>query len=247
MWNLPDLSVRSEAPELMDDLSIGGSELIETLKQIRRINQLLGAAWLTLAGVRHLWHSAGCPAQLSILDVGAGSGDINGPLLRWATRQDIQLRITLLDLHPDTCALAEKYYRSEPRVRVVQGDALHLAIHQVDIVTASLFLHHFPAAHLPAIFKSMLGVAQLGVVVNDLHRHPVAWLFISGATRLFSRNRLIRYDAPLSVWRGFRAADFEQLKKIPELASLSYVWCPLFRYLVIILPAGPNCAFAAND
>jgi 2-polyprenyl-3-methyl-5-hydroxy-6-metoxy-1,4-benzoquinol methylase len=218
----------------MDDFSIGGSELIETLRQLRWINQLLGAAWLTLVGVMGLWYRAGCPVQLSILDVGAGSGDINGPLLRWATRQGIQLQLTLLDLHPDTCALARQCYRSDPRVRVIQGDALHLAVRQVDIVTTSLFMHHFPAARLPSLFKSLLGAARLGVVVNDLHRHPIAWLFISGATRLFSRNRLIRHDAPLSVWRGFRAADFERLKQIPELASLSYVWCPFFRYLVII-------------
>jgi hypothetical protein len=74
----------------------------------------------------------------------------------------------------------------------------------------------------------------LGVIINDLHRHPLAWAFIWAATRLLSRNRLIRHDAPLSVWRGFRPADFERLKKTPGLAGLRYAWRPFFRYLVII-------------
>jgi phospholipid N-methyltransferase len=230
VWSLPNLAVRSEAPELMDDLSIGGHELAETLAQLRRINRLLGAAWPTVEGVAQLWAGVGRPAQLSILDVGAGSGDVNRPLLSWATRRKIKMRITLMDIHPDTCAVAKKYYQDEPRVRVVQGNVFQLSKYQVDIVTASLFLHHFPAAQLPAVLGSMLRAARLGVVINDLHRHLLAWAFIGAV----SRNRLIRHDAPLSVWRGFRAADFDQLKQLPDLASLSYTWRPLFRYLVII-------------
>jgi 2-polyprenyl-3-methyl-5-hydroxy-6-metoxy-1,4-benzoquinol methylase len=234
VWSLPDLATRSEAPELMDDLSIGGSELAETLAQLRWINRLLGAAWPTVEGVARLWLEAGRPAQLSILDVGAGSGDVNRLLLRWAAWCKVQINMTLMDIHPDTCAVAQAYYRGESRVRVVQGNVFQLTPSQADIVTASLFLHHFPAAELAAVLKAMLEAARLGVIINDLHRHPLAWAFIWAATRLLSRNRLIRHDAPLSVWRGFRPAYFERLKKTPGLAGLRYAWRPFFRYLVII-------------
>lgn len=234
MWRLPDLTQRSEAAELMDDLTIGGPELAETLAQLRWINRLLGAAWPTLEGVVYLWRQAGQPAQLSVLDVGAGSGDVNRRLLGWANQRRIALQLTLVDIHPDTCQVAAAYYRGEPRVRVVQGDVLQLSEYQADIVTASLFLHHFPAAQVPAVLTAMGRTARLGVVINDLHRHLLAWAFIWLATRLFSRNRLIRHDAPLSVQRGFRPADLNHLKAIPELTHLSYYWRPLFRYLIIV-------------
>lgn len=234
MWRLPDLAIRAEAPELMDDLSIGGAELAETLAQLRRINRLLGAARPTLAGVAQLWRGAGQPAYLSILDVGAGSGDIDRQLLAWASRHNIQMDVTLMDIHPDTCTVAKAYHHHEPRVKVVQGSVFQLSACQADIVTASLFLHHFPAGQVPVVLSTMLQAARLGLVINDLHRHLVAWAFIWLATRLFSRNRLIRHDAPLSVRRGFRAADFDQLKAVPGLANLRYAWQPLFRYLLII-------------
>jgi 2-polyprenyl-3-methyl-5-hydroxy-6-metoxy-1,4-benzoquinol methylase len=234
IFSLPDLTIRSEAPELMDDLSIGGAELVETLAQLRRINRLLGAAWPTLEGVTRLWSQAGRPRQLSILDTGAGSGELNCCLLRWADRSGLRMRITLLDIHPDTCQVAANYYQNDPRVQVIQGDICRLGLNQVDIVTASLFLHHFPAGRLPLILSSMLRVARLGVVINDLHRHKLAWVFIKIATHLFSQNRLIRHDAPLSVRRGFRAADLEALKKALEPDRLSYRWRPFFRYLMII-------------
>lgn len=234
MSSWPDLDIRSEEPELMDDLSIGGAELVEALHQLRWINRLLGAAWPTLEGVQRLWRWAGCPAHLTMLDIGAGSGDVNRLLLRWARRQNIDLRITLVDINPETCAVAAAYYQAEPRVRVEQGDIFHIPPQYADIVTASLVVHHFPTAELPAIFAAMLRAARIGVVVNDLHRHPIAWAFIWAATRLLSRNRMIQHDGPLSVRRGFQRSDFDRLRAMPGLTRLRYAWRPLFRYLVIV-------------
>lgn len=230
----PDLTQRSEAPELMDDYSIGGCELAEALIQLRNINTWLGAAWPTLEGVNRLWRQAGTPSRLTILDVGAGTGDGNRLLLRWATRRRIQLRLILLDLHPETCAAAAAYYQDEPRVQVQQGDLFHIPVQSIDIVTASLVAHHFSAEQLPSVVLAMARAARLGVVINDLHRHFLAWGSIWLLTRLLSRNRMIRHDAPLSVRRGFRTDDFEQLRAIAGLEQLHYQWRPMFRYLVVV-------------
>ncbi len=230
----PDLRARSEAPELMDDLAIGGHELSEALVQLRRINLFLGAALPTLEGVARLWRQAGRPSSLSVLDIGAGSGDVNRLLLFWALLQRVHLRITLLDIHPDACAAATAYYQNEPRVEVRQGDLFALPPASADIVTASLVLHHFPAQQVPAVLRTMAQAARLGVVINDLHRHPLAWLGIWLITHMFSRNRMIRHDGPLSVRRGFRAADLEHMRLLPDLHGLHYRWRPLFRYLVTL-------------
>jgi SAM-dependent methyltransferase len=235
---IPDLAQRSEAPELMDDHTIGGAELTEALAQLRRINLFLGAAFPTLEGVARLWRQAGTPSQLSLLDVGAGTGDANRLLLRWATLRRVHMRITLLDIHPDTCAAAAAYYQDEPRIQVQQGDLFHLPPHSADIVTASLVLHHFATDQLAAVMQAMARASRLGVVINDLHRHPLAWMSIRLITALLSRNRMIRHDAPLSVWRGFRVDDFERLRARPGLEGLRCWWRPMFRYLVIVPGSG---------
>jgi SAM-dependent methyltransferase len=232
MW--PDLTERAAALELMDDLTIGGDELAEALRQLRVINTMLGSAWLTLEGVLRLWRAAGRPTQLTILDVGSGSGDINRLLLAWADRQGVHMRITLVDIHPETCAAAGAYYRDEPRIQVVCSDLMQLAIRAADIVTTALFTHHFTSEQLPAVYRALARAARIGVVVNDLHRHPIAWAGIWLATRLLSRNRMIRHDAPLSVRRGFRRADLESLRERPDLSGLAYRWRPFFRYLIML-------------
>lgn len=232
MW--PDLTERSAALERMDDLTIGGDELAEALRQLRVINRVLGSAWPTLEGVLRLWYAAGRPGRLTILDVGAGSGDINRLLLAWASRQGIAMRITLIDIHPQTCAAAAAYYHDEPRVQVLCSDVMQLGFGQADIVTAALFTHHFSSGQLPAVYTALAGAARLGVVVNDLHRHPLAWASIWAATRLLSRNAMIRHDAPLSVLRGFRSEDLDRLRALPNLHGLSYRWRPFFRYLILV-------------
>ncbi len=227
----------------MDNLAIGGPELEQALAQLRRINGLLGAAWPTLEGVARFWVKAGRPRRLHVLDVGAGSGDNNHVLLRWADRAGIDLLLTLTDLNPETCAAASRYWCGEPRVATRQADLFALDRGCADIVTASMVLHHIPTAELPRALGSMAGAARLGVVVNDLHRHWLAWSFIKGATALLSRNRMIRSDAPLSVARGFTAADFQALRTAPGLEGLRYGWRPLFRFLAV-LPGKGNESYA---
>jgi hypothetical protein len=158
-------------------------------------------------------------------------------LLRWAAFRGVELDIAVVDIHHDTCREAVEYNQAEPRIQVVQGDLFHPPFQGCDIVTASLVFHHFTNDQLPGIFRALLSVARLGVVVNDLHRHALAWLLIRAATRVLSRNRMIRNDAPLSVQRGFRQADLRQLRRQPGLEAIHWSWRPFFRYL-IIAPAG---------
>lgn len=218
----------------MDDPALGGAELLFALRELRLINGLLGAARPTIEGVARLWRAAGRPSALSVLDVGAGSGDGCRALLHWADRQGVEVGITLLDMHAETCAEAARLFDGEPRVRVRQGDMLALPTGAADVVTASLVLHHIPQARLGAALQTLARAARLGVVANDLRRSAAAWLGIRAGTALLSRNRMIRHDAPLSVARGFRADDLEALRALPGLERIQYVRRPLWRWLLVL-------------
>ncbi len=228
------LDERATTLELMDDRSIGGEELAEALRQLRVINAVLLGDLPTLEGVNRLWKQAGCPKSLVLLDVGAGSGDLNRTLLAWARWRGVRLTIVLVDIHPETCAAAAHYWHGQAQVHIVCSDIMRLALRSADIVTASLFAHHFADDELHVVLAALTQAARLGVVVNDLHRHPLAYAAILLATRLMSRNRMIRNDAPLSVRRGFAASDLQRLRCIPTLTRLSYRWRPFFRWLIMI-------------
>jgi hypothetical protein len=49
------------------------------------------------------------------------------------------------------------------------------------------------------------------VVVLDIRRHWLAYWGFVAWSRAFTRNRLVRYDGPLSVLRGFTRAEMAAL------------------------------------
>ncbi|WP_171056451.1 methyltransferase domain-containing protein [Paenibacillus sinopodophylli] len=225
---------RTATAELMDDFSMGGQELNEALRHLRRLNRIFAASAPTLFGVKRLWKRAGKPHRLSVLDIGAGSGDVNRQLLKWADQRGITIAVQLVDVTEEACAEARRYYRNEPRIQVVQGDLFALPVGSADIVTATQFLHHFDEGELPHAARCMLQASKMGIVVNDIHRHTLAWIAVWLTTRLISSNRYIRNDGPLSVAKGFRAEDWEKLGQALGTKEMYYSWRPLFRYAVVI-------------
>ena len=75
------------------------------------------------------------------------------------------------------------------------------------MVTASLFLHHFDEAELPEILAGLHRLARRALVVNDLHRARVPYLFGRAAFPLLFRSRVSVEDGLLSIRRGFRADE----------------------------------------
>ncbi|SMF71705.1 Methylase involved in ubiquinone/menaquinone biosynthesis [Paenibacillus uliginis N3/975] len=229
-----NLAKRAQEDELMDDFSTGGEELIEALKHLRRLNKIFAAPGPTRYGIEKLWNDIGRPESLTILDVGAGSGDVNRKLLQWADDKGIHLNITLVDLTEEACEEARSLFQNEPRIQVKQADVRQMPEAFADIVTGSQFVHHFDGEELIDIVSHMLKASRYGVVINDIHRHVVSYTAVWITTRIISRNRYIRHDGPLSVAKGFTGADWKDLKRKLNHDSMTYVWKPLFRYAVVI-------------
>lgn len=218
----------------MDDFSVGGAELHEALQHLRKLNRIFAASGPTLYGLRKLWQQADKPESFTILDIGSGSGDVNRRILRWADTKGLDVKITLADISAEACQEAELYYRNEPRIQVLRADLFELPSACADVVTGTQFIHHFQEEELPKVIERMLSASRWGVIINDIHRHIIAWAAVRLVTRILSRNRYILHDGPLSVAKGFRAADWVQLRHSLTHGQLTYAWRPLFRYAVTI-------------
>jgi len=218
----------------MDDLSAGGEPLREALRHLRRLNRIFGAKGPLLYGIKYLWKHAGRPNDITILDIGSGSGDINLSVLKWADKRGLKLKIVLTDVTEEAREEAERLFRNDSRVEFVRQDLFRPTELRADIVTASQFVHHFPSDQLPSIIDRMLSLSRIGVVINDIHRHWIPWSAVWIATRFVSRNPYIRHDGPLSVARGFRGEDFRHLARQLGNPDMTYRWRPLFRYAVIV-------------
>jgi len=81
--------------------------------------------------------------------------------------------------------------------------------------------------------KWMQANSRQGFFINDLHRHPLAYYSIKFLTSIFSRSKLVKNDAPLSVARGFKRKDWVWLMNESGLKAGLIQWKWAFRYLII--------------
>jgi ubiquinone/menaquinone biosynthesis C-methylase UbiE len=98
--------------------------------------------------------------SFSVLDVGAGSGE----LLRVASRWARESRRTFLGVGLELNARSAEAILEESTsdIQAIRGDALHLpfADAQFDYVVCSLFTHHFVDESVVEIFREMSRVAS---------------------------------------------------------------------------------------
>ena len=203
--------------ELLDAATLDDAALRRNLRDIRRINALLG--WTRFA-VRALGHDirAHHPQGFSLIDVAAGSADIPLALARWAARAGIAARIVATDLAPQIVRIATEQTAQMPSISVQQMDALappYLS-GSFDIALCTLALHHFDPPLAVAILRNL---GQLGrrVFVFDIERHPLAYLSVIPLTRLIPMDAMTRHDAPVSVRRAY---DQHELRELALAAGL---------------------------
>jgi ubiquinone/menaquinone biosynthesis C-methylase UbiE len=143
-----------------------------------------------------------------LLDVGSGSGDLATALRSTAEAHRLAARAVAVDRDPDALRLA-----AAEGLEVVRATALWLPFpdRAFDLVVAVKLAHHFHGLALSRLLAELVRVARRRVVVLDIRRHWVAYGGFVLWSRLFTRDRLVRHDGPLSVLRGFTAEELHIL------------------------------------
>ncbi len=155
----------------------------------------------------------------SVLDVGAGSGELLRVAATWARSTGRGFKGVGLELNERSAQAIREESNGFPEITSVRGDALRLpfADDEFDYVMCSLFTHHFVDEQVVHILREMSRVARRRIFVIDLHRDPVPYFFYTTLGKLVLKNRLLRHDGALSILRSFKA---EELEKLGQRAGL---------------------------
>ena len=204
---------RNLRDELLDLDEAPYKEVRDSLNDVATVNRYL-------SGYRVLLHHAGkflkehqLDRPFTVLDAATGSADQPVALVRLARRLGVSIQITAIDINSKMLKMAKDEICEYPEIRLVQCDVLALPFKDegFDLAVNNLSLHHFTWDNAVAILKSIYKSARLGFLVNDLHRSRIAHAVIFLLTRIFTRNRLTRYDAPVSVMNAFTPSEFREL------------------------------------
>lgn len=227
---------RSEEKELMDDLECSGQELEQTLRELKTINHWLGGNHVTTNGLNKLMKI--CPQpRYRIADIGCGGGDMVRIMNHWAKSQEKQVDFIGIDANRNIIELAKVRLSDVTNVnwQVQNVFEPRFSEEKVDIITCTLFTHHFTDRELVELIQAFRQKASLGLVINDLHRHWFAFHSIRLLTKLFSKSPMVQNDASLSVLRSFQKADWDRIFKQAGIESYQIKWFWAFRWQILVL------------
>ena len=218
----------------MDDLACHGEVVDRTLSELDFINRWLGGNAITMQSLYSVLqltqsHSA------TIADLGCGSGEMLRLIDKSRLFKKFKLQLLGYDANPNIIAYALKH--NEGHSIQFKSDNVfdsQFQKNQFDVVMATLFLHHFTHHELVHLIISLRTITSKAIIINDLHRHPLAYYSIKWLTSVFSKSAMVKYDAPLSVARGFKKSELLAILKESGCDQFDLKWKWAFRWQLIV-------------
>jgi 2-polyprenyl-3-methyl-5-hydroxy-6-metoxy-1,4-benzoquinol methylase len=232
---MANLESRSSEAEIMDDLNCSGEVLDRTLRELEFINKWLGGNAVTINAISRLFRNLPKNRTYRIIDVGCGGGDMARHIWEWGKRNGFSFEIVGVDANPNAIRFAQNNIINIPSItfRSMNIFAREFRDMQCDVVIGTLFFHHFSREELTDFFSSLRRHVSLALIINDIHRHPLAFHSIRILTRLFSRSSMVKNDAPLSVRRSFSKRELQDILSSAGYRDVSIHWKWAFRWEVI--------------
>jgi SAM-dependent methyltransferase len=224
---------RSEASEMLDEPNIPKELLYKNLKELDFANQVLGGHQISLNGIKKLVNNK--QKVYHIIDLGCGSGDILIHIARWARKNQFQVILTGVDRNFQTIQYLKHHCKAYPEINgiVCDFDDFFKTETKIDIVHSSLFCHHLNNKELSNLIVKIKNHAQTGFVINDLHRHWIAYYGVFLITFLLNGSKLSKNDGPISILRAFKKKELKSILVDTRINNYTIHWRWAFRYLVV--------------
>ncbi len=229
-----DTSHRSKEIEIMDDLDMSGALLIKTLDQIAGINKWLGGNGLTIDGLKKILKNQAKDRTIRIVDLGCGNGDMLREVAAFGKKNAYKFQLLGLDANQATIEHAKQLSTDFPEISYKKEDVLseEFKAHTYDVALCTLFLHHFEDDVALNFIRTLIKQAKIGIVINDLHRHWLAYYLFKLLTLLID-NPMVKTDGLISILRGFKRKDLQHFSEQLNCKS-TIAWRWAFRYQWII-------------
>lgn len=218
----------------MDDFSIGGDLLRDTLDKLENINRYLGGNLVTVNSLKEVLKNHPKDQELVIADIGCGHGDILRDVAKFGRKNGYKFKLIGMDANPTAIAYANELSTEFEELSFKTEDIFSEAFKNrtFDVVLATLFLHHFKEPQLVSFLENTLKQTKIAIVVNDLHRHKLAY-YLFMLLSVFIKNKMIIEDGLTSVLRGFKRKDLVRIsKKINVEPQISWKWAFRFQWII---------------
>jgi SAM-dependent methyltransferase len=190
-----------------------------TLDRIRHLAALDALARVSVISLtaRRVWSEVARLADrgvapVRVLDLACGGGDVLRRVAGRARRAGKSVELVGCDRSPVALERARAECASAAGVTFQQVDVLRDPIPSGhDIVCSSLFLHHLDGDAAAHFLAGMAGAAQRVVLVQDLLRTRLGYVYAWVGLGLMTQSDVARHDGPVSVAAAFSLSEARAL------------------------------------
>ena len=223
--------------ELLDDDLGTPKEVQQSLDDLWRINRWLGGVHSNLHLLESVFERTGADC-LRVLDVGAGDARLAKSLRQALSRQQQNAEFVALDRRQSHLRNRRSDAEALPRVAADVFE-LPFAVNSFDVVLCNLFFHHFSGERAQLLLQRLASVASRAVIINDLERGVLAYLFIRAAYP-FAQSRITRHDGPASVRQAYTSAELASLVAAAGFSDFTVERLAPFRLGLTLWKSSPG-------
>ena len=226
-----DLSYRRDFPEVMDDPDLPPEIYRRCLTDLAAVNRWTLTHRSTLAWLARRTRNFAPGAEVSVLDVASGDGDLLRAIHRWAIGAGFRPLLAGIDLNPRSALTAGAATPADMTIEWRTGDVFdHAPTPKPDFIVSSQFTHHLSDAQVVAFLQWLDRHAGRGWFVAEIHRSLVPYYGFRVLAWIMRWHRIVRIDGTASVARSFRRADWLALLARAGIAGASVRWTIPFRH-----------------
>jgi len=223
---------RATHSEIMDDFTLGGELLRNTLDKLSGINKWLGGNRTTLNALKKLIVKLPLKEKITIVDAGCGNGDLLRLIADFGRKRNYTFKLIGIDANKSAIGYARELSLEYPEITYYSQNIFSKEFSGLnyDLVLLNLFLHHFNEDEIVQLISAMTFKARIGIIVNDLHRNKFAY-YLFKLLCLTISNSMVRDDGLTSILRGFKRVDLIRYSQKLKLTNYVIHWKWAFRYL----------------
>lgn len=227
---------RSHEPEFMDTFELQGTEMERVVTDLKNVNKLLGGNTITRDGISQLLKNATKKETYTIIDVGCGDGELLRQCAAFGEKNGYTFQLLGIDANAYILKEATKRSVNFPNIQFLHHDLFSetTTIPECDISLCTLFLHHFEEARIIQLLTKLSEASKVGVVVNDLQRSRLSFFLFSIVRYILLRTKTARNDGLVSIARGFKRKELEELSENIPTQTSCIKWKWAFRYQWIL-------------
>ena len=174
----------------MDRVSLGAERVFDEVQRI----------WRRRAGT------------VRVLDVACGSGDALVRVARRARKRGVDVALTGCDISAVALDVAQRRAEGLEEIDFLKADALFGELPEgYDLVCSSLFLHHLSGPQAIGVLRRMARATRDTVLVQDLRRTRLGYVFAFVGLHLLTRSDVARTDGLVSVRASFTLGEAREL------------------------------------